>query len=66
MKTILLRGSGDVGSAVAHAFFAEGFAVLIDDSAQPAATRWKMSFCDAVFACLIGLLAADSSQNTEP
>jgi xanthine dehydrogenase accessory factor len=49
MNNILVRGSGDVGSAVAHALFADGYAVLIHDSAQPAAARRKMSFCDAVF-----------------
>jgi len=44
-----VRGSGDVGSAVAHALFKAGYAVVIHESAQPAATRRKMSFCDAVF-----------------
>ncbi len=49
MKTILVRGSGDVGSAVAHALFGAGYAVFIHDSAQPTATRRKMAFCDAIF-----------------
>jgi len=49
MKKVLVRGSGDVGSAVAHALFTDGYAVLIHDSAKPAATRRKMSFCDAIF-----------------
>jgi xanthine dehydrogenase accessory factor len=49
MKIILVRGSGDVGSAVAHTLFTNGWDVLIHDSAQPTATRRKMSFCDAVF-----------------
>jgi hypothetical protein len=60
MKEILVRGSGDVGSAVAHLLFTEGYAVLIHDSAQPTATRRKMSFCDAVFdgsAILAGVQA---------
>jgi xanthine dehydrogenase accessory factor len=49
MRSILVRGSGDVGSAVAHALFRAGYAVLIHDSAQPTATRRRMSFCDAIF-----------------
>jgi len=44
-----VRGSGDVGSGAAHALFRAGYAVLIHDSAQPAATRRRMSFCDAIF-----------------
>ncbi len=60
MKTILVRGSGDVSSAVAHTLFEAGHAVLIHDSAQPTATRRKMAFCDAVFdgeAILAGVRA---------
>jgi xanthine dehydrogenase accessory factor len=49
MKTILVRGSGDVGSAVALVLFKAGYGVVIHDSAQPTATRRKMSFCDAIF-----------------
>jgi len=46
---ILVRGSGDVGSAVAHTLFQADYDVTIHDSAQPTATRRKMSFCDAMF-----------------
>lgn len=46
---ILVRGSGDVGSAVAHVLFLAGHKVLIHESLQPAATRRKMAFTDAVF-----------------
>jgi xanthine dehydrogenase accessory factor len=49
MMKILVRGSGDVGSAVAHALLMNGYAVLIHDSAQPTAARRKMAFCDAIF-----------------
>lgn len=49
MKTILVRGSGDVASAVAHMLFGNGYAVVIHDSAQPTATRRNMAFCDAIF-----------------
>jgi len=67
---ILVRGSGDVGSAVAHALFVADYAVLIHDSAKPSATRRKMAFCDAIFdgkAVLVGITAqffADTSELT--
>ncbi len=60
MRRVLVRGSGDIGSAVAHALFEAGYAVFIHDSAMPAATRRKMSFCDAIFdgeAMLAGVQA---------
>jgi xanthine dehydrogenase accessory factor len=46
---ILIRGSGDVGSAVAYTLFKADYAVVIHDSSQPSATRRRMSFCDAIF-----------------
>ena len=52
MKTslrVLVRGSGDVGSAVAHRLFGAGYAVVIHDTAQPTTTRRKMAFTDAIF-----------------
>jgi len=49
MKKILVRGSGDIGSASAHRLFGAGYAVFIHDSAQPTATRRNMAFSDALF-----------------
>ena len=52
MKTslrVLVRGSGDVGSTVAHRLFGAGYAVVIHDTAQPTTTRRKMAFTDAIF-----------------
>ena len=49
MLRILVRGSGDVGSAVAYHLFQAGYGVVIHDSAQPTTTRRKMAFADAVF-----------------
>ncbi len=50
MRTIILvRGSGDVGSAVAHALFKAEYGVVIHDSTLPSVTRRKMAFCDAIF-----------------
>jgi xanthine dehydrogenase accessory factor len=46
---IMIRGSGDIGSAVAHTLFRADYAVVIHDSSKPGATRRKMSFCDAIF-----------------
>jgi xanthine dehydrogenase accessory factor len=46
---VLIRGSGDVASAVAHRLFALGHSVLIHEVSQPAYTRRGMAFTDAVF-----------------
>ena len=46
---ILVLGSGDVASAVAHLLFVAGYPVFMQDSAQPSATRRKMAFTDAMF-----------------
>lgn len=67
---ILVCGSGDVGSAVAHLLFETGYTVLIHDSALPGATRRKMAFSDAFFdgsAVLQGVWAqrADSLDDLE-
>ncbi len=47
---VLVRGIGDVASAVAHRLFLEGHAVAIQDGpALPTAHRRGMAFADAVF-----------------
>jgi xanthine dehydrogenase accessory factor len=46
---VLIRGSGDIGSAVAFVLFRAGYAVAIHDTPQPTATRRKMAFTDAIF-----------------
>lgn len=45
----LVRGCGDIGSAVAHALFSAGHAVLIHDVADPSFARRGMAFADAMF-----------------
>lgn len=50
MPLCLVRGCGDIGSAVAHALFSAGFPVLIHDVADPAFARRGMAFTDAMFA----------------
>jgi xanthine dehydrogenase accessory factor len=46
---VLIRGSGDVGSAVAWVLLAAGHEVAIHDVALPAAPRRGMAFADAIF-----------------
>ena len=47
---VLVRGIGDVGSAVAHALFRAGLTVVVHDVARPAHTRRGMAFTDAMFS----------------
>src|SRR5258705_8730023 len=57
---VLVRGVGDVGSAVAAVLFRAGYAVALHDEPAPAAPRRGMAFADAVFdgmARLDGLTA---------
>src|SRR5215813_13235951 len=48
-ETVIVRGVGDVGSAVAHRLFLEGYAVVMHDEPTPTTTRRGMAFADAVF-----------------
>lgn len=48
-KIVLIRGSGDVGSAVAHVLYQAGFKVAIHEVASPTCTRRGMAFADAIF-----------------
>lgn len=52
---VLVRGSGDVGSAVAHVLFRAGHGVVVHDDDAPAAPRRGMAFADAIFdgACTL-------------
>ncbi len=46
---MLVRGSGDVGSAVAHLLLRSGYGVVLHDVEQPTAPRRGMAFADAIF-----------------
>jgi xanthine dehydrogenase accessory factor len=46
---VLIRGCGDVGSAVAHVLLRSGHEIVIHDVALPAAPRRGMAFADAIF-----------------
>lgn len=59
-RTILIRGCGDVGSAVAHRLFRAGYPAVIHDDPHPSHTRRGMAFTDAIFdhkSELAGVLA---------
>lgn len=58
--TILVRGSGDIASAVALRLWQANFPVFLHEEPLPTVTRRGMSFTDAVFgetACLEGICA---------
>ena len=46
---MLVRGIGDIGSAVSHRLFGAGHRVVIHDVPAPAAARRGMAFTDAIF-----------------
>ena len=46
---ILIKGAGEMASAVAHRLFKCGFPVVMTDIEQPTAIRRKVSFCAAVY-----------------
>ena len=46
---VVVRGVGDIGSAVAHRLFLSSCAVAIHDDPKPTTTRRGMAFTDAVF-----------------
>jgi xanthine dehydrogenase accessory factor len=46
---VLVRGTGDVGSAVAHALFRAGCKVVLHDVPRPSHTRRGKAFVDALF-----------------
>ncbi len=59
-QLVLVRGTGDVGSTVAHLLFRNGYRVVLHDVPRPAHTRRGMAFTDALFerkAELAGVLA---------
>jgi xanthine dehydrogenase accessory factor len=46
---VVIKGGGDVGSAVAHLLFNSGYAPVIIESAIPTTTRRRMAFATAVY-----------------
>jgi xanthine dehydrogenase accessory factor len=65
---VLVRGAGDVGSAVAVHLFRAGYAVALHDEPAPPTLRRGMAFVDAIFdgQCLLdGVLARRIDQAGE-
>ena len=65
---VLVRGVGDIGSAIAHRLFREGYRVVIHDDPKPTTSRRGMAFADAVFegqAILEGIRAVRSDDPEE-
>lgn len=55
MATCIIRGTGDVGSAVAHVLFRAGHRVILHDLPAPSHLRRGMAFADALFGCVARL-----------
>lgn len=47
---VIIRGGGELGSAVGHALFGQGFAILVLDRPLPTSLRLKVAFASAVVA----------------
>src|SRR5262245_28750344 len=47
--SVVVRGVGDIGSAIAHRLFRDGYTVVLHDLPTPTTTRRGMAFADAVF-----------------
>lgn len=54
-RLVLVRGVGDVGSAISHVLWRAGYALVIHDSPAPTTTRRGMAFADAVFDGAVAL-----------
>lgn len=65
MAPCLVRGCGDIGSAIAHALFLAGHAVLVHDVATPSFPRRGMAYTDAMYGgsttldCITGRRMSD-------
>lgn len=49
MALVVVRGTGDVGSAVAHSLYRAGYSVALHDAAHAPHTRRGMAFVDALY-----------------
>ena len=66
--SVLVRGVGEVGSAVAVALYRAGYAVALHDEPRPATLRRGMAFADTVFkgsTILDGLVAQWAESTAE-
>ncbi|MGH2551953.1 MAG: hypothetical protein ACRDHN_21405 [Thermomicrobiales bacterium] len=65
-KRVLVRGIGDIGSAVAHRLFTSGYLVVIHDSPRPENPRRGMAFTDAAFDGFARLDGVGARRITDP
>ena len=68
MHIVLVRGTGDIGSAVAHVLRSAGHTVLLHDTPCPSHPRRGMAFVDALYegtTALEGVLAKRARSLTE-
>jgi xanthine dehydrogenase accessory factor len=66
--SVLVRGIGDVGSAIAVVLFRAGYSAALHDEPAPATPRRGMAFADAIFdgwATLDGLTGLHVKNATE-
>ncbi|NLB28146.1 MAG: hypothetical protein GX819_04275, partial [Clostridiaceae bacterium] len=47
--TILIRGGGDLASAVIHKLHQSGFRVAVSDLPSPSCVRRTVSYCNAIY-----------------
>ena len=67
MALCLVRGTGDVSSAVAHVLFCAGHRVVLHDDAAPTHCRRGMAFVDAIFDSLarLGVVLAKRARDPD-
>jgi xanthine dehydrogenase accessory factor len=68
MTVILVRGTGDVGSAVAHVLYRAGHRVVLHDAPVPSHSRRGMAFVNALYegrAELAGVLAKRAGKTSD-
>ena len=49
MPLVLVRGTGDTGSSVAHALYRSGYGVVMHDAPRPAHSRRGVAYVDALY-----------------
>lgn len=64
--TVLIRGVGDIGSAVAVLLFRIGYPVALHDDPAPTTPRRGMAFADAVFDAEAGLAGLAARRIDQP
>ena len=66
LRLALVRGLGDIGSAVAHRLFTAGHPVLMHDLERPTHARRGMAFTDAIFDGRAELAGVEAVREDDP